>query len=228
VNDDEHPDLSHVDTWIFDLDNTLYPATANLFLQIDAKMKAFISQLLGVSLDEAYVLQKKYYHAHGTTLSGLMMHHDVDPETFLDFVHDIDHTVLDPDPEFAKTINSLPGRKLIHTNGSDSHAKDVLNALGLEDCFEAIFDIRAGAYVPKPDPESYQRFLHSHAFDPKTSIMFEDSVKNLKPAAEMGMVTVLVQHDSNKAASNPDRFCHYVTDDLPTWLDQATQNLAST
>lgn len=220
-----HPDLSHVNTWVFDLDNTLYPASANLFLQIDAKMKEFISHLLNVSLDDAYVLQKKYYHAHGTTLCGLMMNHDVDPEEFLDFVHDIDHTVLNRDPDLGAIITSLPGRKLIHTNGSSNHAEDVLAALGLEDCFEAIFDIRAGAYVPKPDPESYQRFLDSHSFEPKTSVMFEDSVKNLKPAAEMGMVTVLIQHDSNMAAANPDTFCHYITNDLTAWLKHASQAL---
>lgn len=222
-----HPDLSHVDTWIFDLDNTLYPASANLFLQIDAKMKAFISRLLDVSLDEAYGIQKKYYHEHGTTLSGLMLNHDVDPDAFLNFVHDIDHTVLDQDPELGVLIKSLPGRKLIHTNGSTQHAQDVLAALDIEGCFEAIFDIRAGDYVPKPDPESYQRFLASHAFEPETSIMFEDSVKNLKPAAEMGMVTVLVQHESNMASTNPDAFCHYVTDDLPAWLKQTSLSLTA-
>lgn len=222
-----HPDLSHIDTWVFDLDNTLYPASANLFVQIDGKMKAFISELLDVSLDEAYVIQKKYYRAHGTTLCGLMMHHDVDPEAFLDFVHDIDHSVLDPNPVLAEIIKALPGRKLIHTNGSDTHAQDVLNALGFEDCFEAIFDIRAGDYVPKPDPESYQRFLESHAFEPTTSIMFEDSVKNLKPAANMGMVTVLVQHESNAASAGADDFCHYTTDDLPTWLKQTKDKLQS-
>lgn len=222
-----HPDLSHVDTWIFDLDNTLYPASANLFAQIDAKMKAFISSFLDVSLDEAYVIQKKYYHHYGTTLSGLMLNHGVDPEAFLDFVHDIDHTVLDQHPELGAVIKSLPGRKLIHTNGSASHAQDVLAALGIENCFEAIFDIRAGDYVPKPNPESYQRFLESHAFEPETSIMFEDSVKNLKPAAELGMVTVLVQHESNMASANPDAFCHHTTEDLPGWLTQASLSLAA-
>lgn len=220
-----HPDLSHIDTWIFDLDNTLYPASANLFLQIDVKMKAFISRLLDIDLDDAYVIQKKYYREHGTTLCGLMLNYDVDPEEFLDFVHDIDHTVLEPNPGLAHTIQSLPGRKLIHTNGSDQHAEDVLSALGIEDCFEAIFDIRAGAYVPKPDPESYRRFLHSHAFEPTTSIMFEDSVKNLKPAAEMGMVTVLVQHESNAASTDADEFCHHVTEDLPNWLKQTSAKL---
>jgi putative hydrolase of the HAD superfamily len=211
-------DLSHIDTWVFDLDNTLYPASAHLFLQIDVRMKTFISELLGIDLVEAFKLQKIYYHEHGTTLRGLMIDHAVDPDAFLDYVHDIDHTVLDPDPDLGTIIQALPGRKLIHTNGSEQHAKNVLNALGLSNCFEAIFDIRAGSYIPKPDPNSYERFLSSHAFEPTTAIMFEDSVKNLKPAADLGMVTVLVQHESNEASAEPDEHCHYVTDDLTRWL----------
>lgn len=212
-------DLSHINTWVFDLDNTLYPASAKLFLQIDVRMKTFISELLGIDLAEAFKLQKIYYHEYGTTLRGLMIDHDVDPNAFLDYVHNIDHTVLDPDPALETIIQALPGRKLIHTNGSEQHAENVLNALGLNNCFEAIFDIRAGSYIPKPDPNSYERFLSSHAFEPTTAIMFEDSVKNLKPAADLGMVTVLVQHDSNEASAKPDEHCHYITDDLTRWLN---------
>ena len=214
------PDLSHVDTWVFDLDNTLYPASANLFPQIDLRMKTFIAELLGVGLDEAFKIQKAYYHEHGTTLRGLMINHTLDPDAFLEYVHDIDHTVLTPDPALRQVIESLPGRKLIHTNGSERHADGVLEALGLQDCFEAIFDIRAGNYIPKPDPNSYARFLASHSFEPNSAIMFEDSVKNLKPAADLGMVTVLVQHETNAAAADPDIHCHYVIEDLTEWLQQ--------
>ncbi len=214
-------DLSHIDTWVFDLDNTLYPVSANLFPQIDLRMKTFIAELLGVELDEAFKIQKAYYHEHGTTLRGLMINHTVDPDAFLEYVHDIDHTVLTPNPALRHVIESLPGRKLIHTNGSKDHADGVLDALGLEDCFEAIFDIRAGDYIPKPDPSSYERFVANHAFEPRSAIMFEDSVKNLKPAAELGMVTVLVQHESNAAAVDPDVHCHHVIEDLTSWLKQA-------
>lgn len=211
-------DLSHIDTWVFDLDNTLYPASAELFLQIDVRMKTFISELLNIDLVEAFKLQKIYYHEHGTTLRGLMIDHAVDPDAFLDYVHDIDHTVLETDPDLEAIIQDLPGRKLIHTNGSEQHAENVLSALGLSNCFEAIFDIRAGSYIPKPDPYSYEHFLSSHAFEATTAIMFEDSVKNLKPAADLGMTTVLVQHDGNDASAQPDEYCHYITDDLTSWL----------
>lgn len=214
-------DLTHIETWVFDLDNTLYPATAILFSQIDERMKTFIAKLLNVEEDEAFLIQKTYYRAHGTTLRGLMVNHDVDPDAFLEFVHDIDHTVLSPDPDLGTTIDRLPGRKLVYTNGSRSHADSVLHALGIADHFEAIFDIRAGNYIPKPNPESYERFFKSHLLEPSTAIMFEDSVKNLKPAADMGMVTVLVTHESVQYDSEHADHCHYVTGDLKGWLKAA-------
>lgn len=221
------PDLSHVNTWVFDLDNTLYPASANLFPQIDRRMKTFIAKLLDVDLDEAFRIQKAYYHEHGTTLRGLMINHTVEPDDFLEYVHDIDHTVLAPNPALRQVIESLPGRKLIHTNGSERHAEGVLDALGLVGCFEAIFDIRASNYIPKPDPSAYTRFLADHIFEPRSAIMFEDSVKNLKPAADLGMVTVLVQHESNAAAADPDIHCHHVVEDLTDWLQQAAYTRAT-
>ena len=221
----QKPDLSHIDTWVFDLYNTLYPASNNLFPQIDVRMKTFIAELLGIAIDDAFKLQKTYYHEHGTTLRGLMINHAVDPEAFLEYVHDINHAVLEPNLDLAELIYALPGRKLIHTNGSKQHATSVLRALGMSQCFEAIFDIQAGGYIPKPDPDSYQRFLESHAFEPCSAIMFEDSVKNLKPAAALGMVTVLVQHESNSASAEPDTHCHYITDDLTSWLKHAANEI---
>jgi len=219
--------LSQIDTWVFDLDNTLYPASANLFPQIDVRMKAFIGDLLGLAPDDAFKLQKAYYHEHGTTLRGLMLNHDVDPDDFLEFVHDIDHSVLSPDQALEEVLSQLPGRKLVHTNGSKRHAEEVLNALGIQSQFEAIFDIAAGAYVPKPDPDSYQRFLASHAFEPATAIMFEDSVKNLKPAADLGMVTVLVHHESIEDEKPWPDHCHFTTSDLVAWLTEVVSNLSA-
>jgi putative hydrolase of the HAD superfamily len=217
--------LGRIDTWVFDLDNTLYPASANLFPQIDVRMKAFIGDLLGLDPDNAFKLQKQYYREHGTTLRGLMLNHDVEPETFLEFVHDIDHSVLAPDDELDGLLGALPGRKLIHTNGSARHAAEVLNALGVMERFEAIFDISAGSYIPKPHPDSYKQFLTSHAFEPSTAIMFEDSVKNLAPAAELGMATVLVYHDSVADAEPWPEHCHFTTSDLKAWLRDALNAL---
>jgi len=210
--------MSRFDTWIFDLDNTLYPASSNLFSQIDRRMKTFISEVLDLDLDASFKLQKKYYREYGTTLRGLMLNHDVDPDAFLDFVHDIDHTVLSPDPILGSALDVLPGRRLVYTNGSASHAKSVLEALEIIDRFEEIFDIRAGNYVPKPSPSSYQQFLQRYSFDPNRAVMFEDSAKNLEPAADMGMVTVLV---TDKSILNPGpnlKHCHFITEDLKSWL----------
>ncbi len=188
-------------------------------------MKAFIGELLGLDPDSAFKLQKAYYHEHGTTLRGLMLNHDVDPDAFLEFVHDIDHSVLDRDQMLNEVLHRLPGRKLVHTNGSERHAIEVLNALGIRAHFEAIFDVAAGAYVPKPDPESYHRFLASHTFEPTTAIMFEDSVKNLKPAADLGMTTVLVHHESIAEESPWPAHCHFTTPDLKAWLNRAAEAL---
>jgi putative hydrolase of the HAD superfamily len=227
-----HPALSreaiaHVETWVFDLDNTLYGAHTNLFHQIDARMKTFIARLFGISAEEAFALQKRYYRAHGTTLRGLMLHHSVDPDAFIDFVHDIDHTVLEPDPELAAALAALPGRKVIYTNGSEHHAAQVLSRLGITDSFDAIFDIRAGNYLPKPDPAPYAAMTAALGLRPERAAMFEDSFKNLRPAADMGMVTVWVRHPEHVPAAHDDiSHCRFMTDDVVAWLEEAAAVLA--
>jgi len=222
-NNEKWERLSSVDTWVFDLDNTLYPASSNLFSQIDVRMKAFISRALDLDPNEAFRLQKKYYHEFGTTLRGLMLNHAIDPDVFLSFVHDIDHSVLDPDPALDDALTSLPGKKIVYTNGSTKHASAVLDQLGVTQHFSAVFDIRAGDYVPKPDPNSYADFLTRHGVNPKSAIMFEDSHKNLKPAHDLGMITVFVRHAGNAPAEGEDLgHCHFTTDNLKGWLCEAT------
>ena len=215
-------DVGHVDAWVFDLDNTLYPVGSNLFDQIDARIKTFVAEALSMSEDEAFALQKRYYRAHGTTLRGLMIHHDIAPEAYLDFVHDIDHSVLSPDPRLAAALARLPGRRFIYTNGSTRHAAGVIARLGVADLFEGIFDIRAGGYVPKPDPEPYGTMMSRHGIAPARAAMFEDSFDNLKPAADLGMVTVWVRHPEHVPAATDDlSHCRFVTDDLVGWLEGA-------
>ena len=210
------------DTWIFDLDNTLYKAATRVFDQIDARMKAFISRELGLTLDDAYLLQKKYFHAHGTTLRGLMLNHGTDPESFLDFVHDIDHSVLDADARLGAAINALPGRKLIFTNGTTKHAERTVERLGIGHLFEGIFDIRAGNYIPKPSREPYDLLMAAHNVTPARAIMFEDSTANLKPAADMGMTTVWVRHDTTHHRHTNTDHCHHTTEDLASWLENVS------
>jgi putative hydrolase of the HAD superfamily len=212
-------DLSHIEAWIFDLDNTLYPASANLFAQIDKRMKAFIAKAFGMTEDDAFKLQKRYYHAHGTTLRGLMINHEVDPNAFLDYVHDIDHSVLNADPHLDAALAGLPGRKFIYTNGSAYHARSVMDRLGVTKHFSGVYDIHASNYIPKPDPGPYVEMVTKHGIDAKHAIMFEDSHRNLKPAAALGMKTVWVRHPENHAPAGTDlSHCHYITDDLIGWL----------
>ena len=184
------PRLASVDNWLFDMDNTLYPARANLFAQIDRKMAAYVSRLLGLGLEEAHVVQKRYFHEHGTTLRGLMLSHGVDPYDFLSDVHDIDTSVLDPDPRLAAALKRLPGRRIVFTNGDGPYAERVLGALGILDCFEAIHDVHAMDYHPKPDPRAYRRVLAAMGHRPEQCVLVEDSRANLLTARRLGMRTV--------------------------------------
>jgi putative hydrolase of the HAD superfamily len=223
----EPPDFSEIDVWVFDLDNTLYAPSCNLFAQIDVKMRAFIAELLNVDTDEAYRLQKQYYRDHGTTLSGLMIVHGVEPKRFLDFVHNIDVTVVPPNPELATALERLPGRRLVFTNGTVAHATRVLNQIGIHDHVEDIFDIVHADFVPKPRRETFERFLRNHNVDPLRAAMFEDLDRNLAPAHELGMTTVLVRAADGHAdpavrgwgeAASDAPHVHYRTEDLARFL----------
>jgi putative hydrolase of the HAD superfamily len=184
--------FAHVDTWVFDLDNTLYPSDSDLWPKIDARITLFLAELFGLDGMSSRALQKYYYQQHGTTLNGLMLEHDIDAAQFLSFVHDIDRSSLAPDLKLAAAISALPGRKLILTNGSRAHALATAHQLGLSDIFEDVFDIVAADLLPKPAEQTYLRFFDKHGVDPSRSAMFEDIVHNLKVPHARGMVTTLV------------------------------------
>ncbi|WP_409561763.1 pyrimidine 5'-nucleotidase [Hyphomicrobium sp. MC8b] len=189
------PGFDHVETWIFDLDNTLYPASCDLFAQVDQRMSAFIAKTLGVPREHARHLQKAYYRQFGTTLAGLMKVHKLQPGPFLEYVHDIDLSVVPELPDLAVAIAALPGRRLIFTNGSRRHAENVAQKLGVLHLFEDICDIAALDYVPKPEREAFDRMLKLHAVSGARAAMFEDMPHNLEPASSLGMTTVLVHSD---------------------------------
>lgn len=214
--------------WVFDLDNTLYPASCNLFHQVDMRMTAFIAEFLKLGTDEARALQKHYYRTYGTTLRGLMREHRMEAARFLEYVHEIDVTPVPPSPELRAALTSLAGRKLIFTNGSVRHAENVVNRLGIGDQFEAIFDIVAADYVPKPDPAPYDRFLRKHGITPSAACMLEDLPRNLVPAHALGMATVLVKgtHFLTDVDASGEHI-HHVTDDLVDWLQQAGAHQAA-
>ena len=212
-------DFAHVETWVFDLDNTIYPARYNLFDLVDVRIGAFIANLLGLEPVAARRLQKDYFHHHGTTLRGLMLHHGVDPDVFLDYVHDIEVDRLPPSPELDAALDRLAGRKLIYTNGSVAHAEKVLERLGVARHFDGIFDIAAGDYLPKPEPAPYRTFIERFDIEPKAAAMVEDIARNLEPAAALGMTTIWVRTDSDWGGEGSGAdYVHHVIDDLAGWL----------
>jgi putative hydrolase of the HAD superfamily len=182
----------HVETWVFDLDNTLYSHHSNLWQQVDERIRSFVSDFLQLPKDEAFRLQKDYYKRYGTTLRGLMSEHGVDPDVYLDYVHQIDHSPLTPNPALGAALEKLAGRKLILTNGTRKHAEAVMQRLAIAHHFEDVFDIAAAALDPKPQPHVYERFLKRHAVEPTRAAMFEDLARNLQVPHALGMVTVLV------------------------------------
>lgn len=215
--------LNNIQSWVFDLDNTLYPASSNLFAQVDVRMRDFISNLLDLNGDEARKLQKQYFRDHGTTLRGLMTHHNLDPKPYLDYVHDIDISPIDPAPALADVLAALPGQKYIFTNASAGHAERVMNRLGIEAYFEGIFDICDADYHPKPEPQIYDQFIAKFDIDPQTAIMVEDMARNLKPAADLGMKCLWVETDTDWARLGSDEdYVHHKTDDLVGFLKPFT------
>lgn len=212
------PDLSHIDTWLFDLDNTLYPAESGFMGQVEGRMTAFVAKVTGLPMEEAYGLQKKYLAEHGLTLKGLMLHHGVDPADFHALFHDLSLDLLAQDPELVAAIAGLPGRRLIFTNADDKHAERVLAHLGLRGLFDDVFHIHSFGFAPKPDPLGFQRMIDAHGLRPTTTSFFEDSEHNLKPAADLGMTTVLV---GSKALASTAPFVHHRTDKLTPFLTAA-------
>ena len=224
------PGFAQVTDWVFDLDNTLYPRECNLFAQIDLLISSYMVDVTGLPYAEARALQKTYYREHGTTLHGLMMHHDVDPDHFLTTVHDIDYSGVPAHPDLAAAIAALPGRKFILTNGDVGHATQVLKRVGAEEHFSDIFDIRAMGFTPKPLRPAYDLFFAKHGIDATRAAMFDDLEKNLLVPHEVGMATVHVvaaedfQHDqveSWELGRSGSPHIHHVTDDLAGFLRKA-------
>jgi len=214
--------LGAVETWIFDLDNTLYPASCRLFDQVQRRMTAFICERLSLSPEEAAELRRTYFREHGTTLRGLMTNDAIDPHEFLAFVHDIDLACVPPDPALAAALKELGGRKIVHTNGSVGHAQRLLDHLGLSDAFCGIVDIVAADFDPKPALPGYRLLLQRHAVAAQTALMIEDIARNLAPAAALGMTTAWVRNGLDWAAAEADSdYIHHVVDDLAGFLAAA-------
>lgn len=239
--------LAHVDTWVFDLDNTLYPVACGPYPQIDQRIRDFIARALGLDAEEARRRQKRYFHTYGTSLLGMSREHGTEPRAFLDYVHDVDLTCIPADRELDAALAALPGRKIVFTNADSAYSERVLARIGIRAHFEAIFDIEAADYLPKPHRATYERMLVQHRIDPRRSAMVEDLPRNLAPAAALGMTTVWIRNDGEWASRDlraigaerpseapPDdrqdalkrqfasdgASAQHIVDHLPSWLRQ--------
>ncbi len=223
--------FDRVDTWVFDLDNTLYPHHLNLWQQVDERIRDYIADFLKVTHEEAFRVQKDYYKRYGTSMRGLMTEHGMKPDDFLDFVHQIDHSPLTPNAALGAAIERLPGRKLILTNGTRRHADAVLARLELDRHFEGVFDIIAAELEPKPSPQTYDRFLAAHGVDAGKAAMFEDLARNLAVPHALGMTTVLVVPEHTREVfregweleGRDAPHVDHVTDDLAGFLQRITR-----
>ena len=219
--------FAQVDTWVFDLDNTLYPHHLNLWHQVDARIRDFIASYLKVAHEDAFRIQKDYYKRYGTTMRGLMAEHGLAPDAFLDYVHQIDHSPLTPNPALGAALARLPGRKLILTNGTRRHAEAVTRRLAIDAHFEDVFDIVAADLEPKPLAQNYERFLARHRVDPRRAAMFEDLARNLAVPHALGMTTVLVVPERTREVfregweleGREAAHVDHVTDDLVAFLE---------
>ncbi len=211
------PDFSHVRTWVFDLDNTLYHPSVRLFDQIEVKMTDWVMQAIGVDRVEADRLRQHYWDNYGTTLAGLMAEHDVDPGPYLTDVHEIDLTPLSPDPALAAAIAALPGRRIVYTNGCAPYAQKVLAARGLTGLFDAVYGVEHAGFRPKPERAAFDAVFAVDGLNPALAAMFEDDTRNLAAPHAMGMRTVHVAPDAT-----PAPHIHHHTDDLAGFLARLT------
>ncbi len=214
--------LKEVTNWVFDLDDTLYPSSEEIFGQMAERIQAFIMQALKTDAQRAWQIQRDYYQRYGATVRGLMLEYGIPPESFTDYVHELDLSVLKENPELKKCLKALKGKKVVFTNGAYHHAQRVLERLGISGCFDGIFSIREAEYLPKPAVETYEKMLNSFAIDPHKAVMFDDSQSNLKTACGLGMKTVWISTNEynnpyNKVSGEAE-FWDFQTDDLVRFL----------
>ena len=215
-------DLNKIDSWVFDLDNTLYSAETGIFDQVDKLMGEYIVKYLNVEISEAKIIQKKYFKEHGTTLKGLMDNYNIIPEHFLDEVHKLDYSIIKPNLELKKALNKIKSEKIIFTNANRSHVNAILDRLEINGAFDGIFDITDANYIPKPEMISYENLIKKFNIDKNKTIMFDDIAKNLVPASKIGFKTVWIDTGNENYSddiANSRKYLDYETTDLPLWLN---------
>ena len=212
-------ELQSIKFWLFDLDNTLYSGKTKVFEQVDKRMSKYISEKLNVDIKEAKKIQKSYFHEYNTTLNGMIKNHEIDANEFLEFVHDVNIDFLKKDIQLSEELKKLNGKKIIFTNGSRKHALNITQKIGIDQCFDDIFDIVDAEFVPKPSIKPYKKLVEKHKIDPKSCVFIEDIARNLKPAYEMGMKTIWIENDEPWAKKFSDSdFVNYKTNNLSEFL----------
>ena len=215
-----------INTWIFDLDNTLYSADSGIFQQVHTLMGKFVSAHLNIDIKKAKELQRKYYRQHGTTLRGMMDNHNVDPDYFSSEVHQLDYSIVDPNFKLNRELKKLKGRKIIYTNANRQHANDILIRLELTNLFDEIFDIKTANYIPKPESSPYEQIISEFNIDPITTIMFDDIAKNLVPAKNVGFASVWIDvgyENFSDDIAKSKKYLDYETKDLSLFLDEVNK-----
>jgi putative hydrolase of the HAD superfamily len=212
-------DLSHVNAWVFDMDDTLYPREQGLMALVQARINAYVVEAVGLEPQEARVLQRQFLDEHGTTLAGLMANYTIDPEDFLRVVHEVPLDGVEPNPRLADRLKSLPGRCFVFTNGARDYAHRVLDRIGIADCFEGVFAIEDGDLTPKPEPATFRHMIERFDFEPRGAAFFEDTPRNLEPAKALGMATILIGDGHGKPLG--DHIDH-VAPDLLDFLNALT------
>ncbi len=217
-------DLIEMKYWIFDLDNTLYSGQTKVFDQVDKKMSSYISKKLNIDINEARKLQKEYFHKYSTTLAGMIKHHKIDANEFLEFVHDVNLDFLKKDEELENQISKISGRKFIFTNGSKAHAENVTKKIGINKLFDGVFDIVEANFIPKPSMKAYKELIDKYKIEPQYCIFIEDIARNLKPAHELGMKTVWIKNDEPWAAEfSNESFVNYRIESLTNFLKEVNE-----
>jgi len=217
-------ELTKIKYWLFDLDNTLYSGQTKVFDQVDKKMSSYISKKLNIPVEEAKKIQKEYFHKYSTTLSGMMKHHNIDANEFLEFVHDVNLDFLKQDKDLEIEISRIKGKKIIFTNGSKAHAKNVTKKIGIDKLFDGVFDIVESNFIPKPSLEAYKMLIQKYKIEPQYCILVEDIARNLKPAHELGMKTVWIKNDEPWAAEfSNEKFINYKTENLTSFLKEINE-----
>jgi len=220
--------IEKIDTWIFDLDNTLYSANSGIFQQIEALMGKFVANRLKIKIDEAKIIQKKYFIKHGTTLRGLMNNHDVDPDEFLDEVHKLDYSIIHPNEKLHKELSKINGRKIIYSNANKKHIYEILSRLKLSNMFDEIFDIKMANYIPKPEIKPYKEIINKYEINPKKTIMFDDIAKNLVPAKNLGFTSVWIncgEENISDDIKSSKKHLDFKTKDLTLFLDEVNRGI---